>query len=180
MSKTAEIERARLRQQVFLYLAACIRRNEFNAIRSLSVRPEQVRRIANLRANDLVALGELSGPSIQFDIDPVALDAVFLALEAKQARERLIERCLQRDAPRAMMQRYFGLSRQRYAKRKHELGMKEQRGRARQPTESIRDAIHCLWEASQKPRTAATLLDVAVQLEISLRTVWDQLADQLD
>jgi hypothetical protein len=136
-------------------------------------------RIADLRADELVALGELSGPSILFDIDPNVLDDVFVSLEQKQARDCLIERCLQRDAPRAMMQRYFGVSRHRYAKLKSELGIRERRGRTPQPSETTRAEIHRLWETSTKPRTAATLLGVADRLDIPLRIVWDQLVERI-
>lgn len=180
MSSHARIERARLRQQVFLYIATCIRQGLAQDLRPLSIRPDQMRRIANLRANDLVELGELSGPSILFDIDPVALDDVFLALQEKQSRQAVIEQCLRRDAPRAMMQRFFGLSRHRYAKLRRELGLEAERGRSRQPPEKLQAEIHSLWDGSNSPRMAKSLLDIAERLEISLRMVWDELADRVD
>lgn len=180
MSKATKIEQARLRQHVFLYLAGCIRARQNRALRALSIRPDQVRRIAELRTSELLELGETSGPSILFDIDPDVLDRVFVSLKAKKARERLIERCLRRDAPRAMMQRCFGISRQRYARIKRELDIAERRGRSRLPSETTRDEIHRLWDESKIPRTAATLLSIAEHLEISLRTVWGQLANELD
>ena len=65
-------------------------------------------------------------------------------------------------------------------KLKSELGVHDGRGRARQASPSTQGEIHRLWRASKPPRTALTVLKIAEELGISLRPIWDQVADELD
>ena len=165
----------RLTQSVFTYVADCVKDRDEQAIRQLNLRPDQTDRISKMTATDFLRLGDLGKQCITLDIDPVALDEVFRRIEAQRRRTELIERCLHRDAPRAMMQTFFGLARHRYSALRVALSIHAAPGRpARQP-EAIEVRVYETWELRRRAWNAETLLDIAETLDVPLRVVWDQL-----
>jgi Protein of unknown function (DUF2857) len=178
MTERAESEtpkQVRLTQSVFTYVADCLKDRDEQAIRRLRLRPDQMDRLSKMTATDFLRLGELGKECITLDINPEALDEVFRCVEAQRRRMELVERCLRRDAPRAMMKMFFGLARHRYTALRTALSINAAPGRpARQP-ETIEVRLYDAWRVHRLAWTAETLLDIAETLDVPLRVVWDQL-----
>ena len=178
MTERAESEnpkQVRLTQSVFTYVADCLKDRDEQAIRRLRLRPDQMDRLSKMTATDFLRLGELGKECITLDINPEALDEVFRCIEAQRRRMELVERCLRRDAPRAMMKMFFGLARHRYTALRTALSINAAPGRpARQP-ETIEVRLYEAWKVHRLAWTAETLLDIAETLDVPLRVVWDQL-----
>ena len=178
MTERAESEnpkQVRLTQSVFTYVADCLKDRDERAIRGLRLRPDQMDRLSKMTATDFLRLGELGNECITLDINPDALDEVFRCIEAQRRRMELVERCLRRDAPRAMMKMFFGLARHRYTALRTALSIHAAPGRpARQP-ETIELRLYEAWKVHRHAWTAETLLDIAETLDVPLRIVWDGL-----
>jgi len=166
---------ARLVQSVLLYVATCLKNRDHRDFRELRLRPDQAARISNLSAADLVRLAELGSACVSLEIDPEGFDAALECLDRQRDRDALIERCIRRDAPRALMEAFFGLSRHRYSKLRAMLGMPAAAGRRPQPSAAIAQTIYERWTLAGQRWSARRLLEMAEDLDISLRTIWDQL-----
>ena len=128
-----------------------------------------------MTAAEVLRLGELGRQCVTFDIDPEGLDEVFGIIDRQQYREELIERCILRDAPRALMKAFFGLSRHRYSKLRPMLGMPAAVGRYQRPAAAVERQIYERWIACGKSWSAQSLLKIADETDVSLRAVWDKL-----
>ena len=171
-TRTTDPKHVRLAQSMFIYIAACLRDGDARAIRRLRIRPDQTDRLLNMTAKDLLTLAESGIDCVSIDIDPDALDNVFARIERGRCRDELIDQCIKYDAPNAMMQTFFGLSRHRYSRRRSALAMPASAGRTAQPTETVEGAIYKEWQHRGGRWTALQLLEVAESLDISLRVVW--------
>ena len=100
---------------------------------------------------------------------------ISLEIEARQRQETLIGECLMRGAPRAMMTAFFGLSREKYVQLRAAHGIRAGAGRAPTPPPSVEREIYERWIELGSRWSAPTLLQIAVNTEVSLRVIWDQL-----
>jgi hypothetical protein len=173
--KAADPKHIRLVQSMFMYIAACLRDGDAHAIRELRIRPDQTHRLLRMTTTDLLILAESGIDCVSININADALDDVFDRLERGRLREELIDQCIKCDAPRAMMQVFFGLSRHRYSRRRAALAMPVSTGRTAQPTEALEAEIYKRWRDAGGRWTAVQLLEVARSVEVSLRVVWDVL-----
>jgi len=167
--------RMRLVQSTFMYIAACLRDGDVCAIRRLRIRPDQATRLLKMTAAELLTLAESDIECVTIDVNPDALDDLLIRLQHTKSREELIAHCIKRDAPRAMMQAFFGFSRHRYSQCRAAFSVPTSRGRAAKPAESVEANIFKEWSRAGGHWTASQLLEVAETLNISLRTVWDAL-----
>jgi len=173
--KGTDPKHIRLVQSMFMYIAACLRDGDAHSIRRLRIRPDQTHRLLRMTTTDLLTLAEAGMDCVSININADALDDVFDRIERGRLREELIDQCIEYDAPRAMMQTFFGMSRHRYSRRRAALDMPASIGRMPQPTEALQAAIYERWRDAGGRWTAVQLLDVARSVDTSLRTVWDVL-----
>ena len=174
-AKGSDSRHTRLVQSMFMYIAACLRDGDAHTIRQLRIRPDQTHRLLRMTATDLLTLAEAGIDCVSIEINADALDNVFDRIERGRIREELIDQCIKYDAPRAMMQTFFGLSRHRYSRRRAALAMPASSGRTPQPTEALQAEIYQRWSHAGGHWTAVQLLEVARSVGISLRIVWDVL-----
>lgn len=165
----------RLMQSIFTYVASCLKDQDREASRRLRLRPDQMERISQMTTADFLRLSELAKGCVEVDVDPKALDDVFRRIDERRHREALINRCMRADAPREMMSAFFGLSRHRYARLRALHGVPASVGRCPRPTPEIEGRIYDHWKACRQCWCAQTLLEIAEQLDVSLRAVWDQM-----
>ena len=165
----------RLTQSVFTYVADCLKDRDGHAIRRLRLRPDQTDRISKMTATDFLRLGDLGKHCITLDINSDALDEVFRRIEVQRRRTELVERCLRRDAPRAMMKTFFGLARHRYSALRAALSIHAAPGRPARQSETLEVRLYETWKLHRHAWTAETLLAIAETRDIPLRVVWDQL-----
>lgn len=171
---------ARLIQSVFTYIATCLKDRDHRSMRRFRLRADQTERISRMTATDFLRLGEFGSECVTLDVDPEALDEVFRAIDEQRRHEELAERCIRRDAPRAMMQTFFGVSRHRYSKLRTAFGMPPRAGRLARAPEPLEQQIYALWTACGERWTARSLLDIANTLDVSLRIVWRHLSHDRD
>jgi hypothetical protein len=169
------LREVRLMQSVFTYVADCLKDRDERATRRLQLRPDQLERISRMTSTEFLRLGELASECVELAIDPQALDQVFRSIDQQRKRESLIEACIRRGAPRAMMTYFFGLSRHRYARLRRIHGLRAAVGRARNPAPTVERELYERWSARERPWSAQALLEIADELDLSLRVVWDQL-----
>lgn len=173
--KGSDPKRVRLAHSMFMYIAACLRDGDAHTLRRLRIRPDQTHRLLQMTTTDMLTLAEAGIDCVSITINAEALDDVFERIEQGRRREELIDQCLKLDAPRAMMQTFFGLSRHRYTRRRAALGMPVSTGRTAQPTEAIEAEVYERWRESGGYWTAAQLLEIATNAGLSLRIVWSVL-----
>jgi hypothetical protein len=164
---------SRLAQSVFLYIANCLKDGDLRAMARLRLRDDQTLRIGAMPAAEFLRLSELARECVTFDIDPDALDQVFRQIDQRQKRDDLIARCVRQDAPRNMMREFFGLSQHRYTRWRSRLGMPPAAGRHAQPTGATERRIYQAWGSHGRHWSPTGLLEIAEELDISLRVVWD-------
>jgi hypothetical protein len=164
----------RLMQSIFTYVASCLKDQDKDAARRLRLRPDQIERISQMTTADFLRLSELAKGCVEVDVDSKALDDVFRRMDERRHRESLIDRCMRADAPREMMTAFFGLSRHRYARLRALHDVPASVGRCPRPTPEIERRIYEHWQACRQCWSAQTLLEIADQLDVSLRTVWHQ------
>ena len=165
---------SRLTQSVFMYIATCLKEGMTGVVRQSSLRADQTQRIASMTTAEFLRLTEFANTCVTIDIDPDALDKIFEKLGYRSERDDLLLRCMSHDAPREMMRVFFGLSRHYYARLRAATGLPAALGRHPQPSLEIAQGIHSQWVASGKVWSAENLLSIAETLDVSLRTVWDQ------
>lgn len=166
---------ALLMQQFFLYLARLLNEHDGNRMRRLHIRPDQSRRISMMTTADLLLLGNLGGHCIDFEIDEVALDEVLRQLDEKKGQRELINRCIQCDAPKAMMNYFFGMSGRTYSKTRQALNVPARAGRHRVLDEQTSNRIYRLYCERGRQFLPETLLYIAEALETPLRLIWDEI-----
>ncbi len=166
-----------LMQQFFIYLARVINEYDGHKMRRLRIRPDQSLRISRMTTTDLLLLGTLGGHCIDFTINEEALDEVFRQLDRKKGYRELIERCIRTDAPKAMMNYFFGMSSRAYTRTRQALNVPIKAGRHREPDEQLANRVFRLYAESGRQFNAATLLRIAEALDVSLRIVWDEIND---
>jgi hypothetical protein len=165
----------RLTQSVFTYVADCLKDRDHGAIRRLNLRPNHIERLRRLSAMELLRLGELALECLDVAIKPDALDEVLRRLEERQRQEALIAECLTRGAPRAMMTTFFGLPREKYVQLRAAYGIRAGAGRAPTPPAVVERDLYERWIRLGAHWSAPTLLTIAVETDVSLRVIWDQL-----
>jgi hypothetical protein len=175
MAEHNDPTRTRLVQAVFTHIASYLEHLDQRAVQGLQLTSDQALRIAKMPARDFIKLGEFGEECVSTQIDSGALDDLFARIDKELARESLIERCILRDAPRAMMQEFFGLSRHRYTKLRAGFNLPKAAGRWAEATEAEARSIYDSWQALARSRSASTFLHIADALDLSLRTVWQQL-----
>lgn len=164
----------RLMQSIFTYVASCLNDQDREASRRLRLRPDQMERISQMTTADFLRLSELAKGCVEVDVDPKALDDVFRRIDERRHREALINQCMRADAPREMMSAFFGLSRHRYAHLRALHDVPASVGRCPRPSPETERRIYERWQTRRQCWSAQTLLEIAEQLDVSLRTVWDQ------
>jgi hypothetical protein len=174
-SNTDRSRDVRLTQSVFTYVADCLKDRDHGAIRRLKLRPSHIERIQRLSAMELLRLGELALECLDVAINPDALDDVLRRLEERQRKEAVIAECLTRGAPRAMMTTFFGLSREKYVQLRAAYGIRAGAGRAPTPPPIVERDLYERWIRLGAHWSAPTLLTIAVETDVSLRVIWDQL-----
>ena len=174
-SERNDLKHGSLVQSVFMYVASALKEGDGRTMRRLGLRADQTERLSRMTATDLVRLGELGNQCVTLDINGEALDRVFRAIDERREHDELVERCMRRDAPRAMMQEFFGISRHRYSRLRTAIGMAPRRGRHARVFETLDREIYALWLRGGERWTAGSLLDIADTLNVSLRAVWSHL-----
>lgn len=164
---------ARLVQAVFLYISDCIRERDHESVRGLRLSIEQIDKIGRLTATDLVRLGNV-GNLVHLRLDQRALDQALKSIDEERQREELVEHCMRRDAPRAMMKAFFGLSRNEYAKLRSLYGLPASPGRIAHASEPIERRIYREWLANSAAWSPQSLVVIADTLDVSLRLVWNE------
>lgn len=175
MKRRVQTEQRRivgLAQSVFVYLLDCLNDRDGRAMRRFELRPDQIARLRELAAIDVMRLGEFGENVLHVAIDEKALDEALMTVTLERRRRALIERCLRRDAPRAMMSAFFGLSRQRYAAARVDLGLRPTPGRLSRPAEGAEHRVYEAWMSAGRGWTPEILLRIAETLDLSLRVVW--------
>ncbi len=165
----------RLTQSVLTYVADCLKDRDHAAIRRLNLRPNQIERLRRLSAMELLHLGEIALECLEVAIKPEMLDEFLRRLEERQRQEAVIAECLTRGAPRAMMTTFFGLSREKYVQLRAALGIRAGAGRAPTPPAAVERDLYERWIRLGACWSAPTLVTIAVETDVSLRVIWDQL-----
>ena len=168
---------AALMQQFFIYLARVIIEYDGHKMRRLRIRPDQSLRISRMTTADLMLLGTLGGHCIDFSINEKALDEVLRQLDRKKGYRELIDRCIRVDAPKAMMNYFFGMSGRTYTRTRQALNVPIRAGRHREPDEQLANRIFRLYAERGRQFNAETLLHIAEELDVRLRIVWDEIND---
>ena len=163
-----------LMQSFFVYVSRCLQELDSQAIRRLGLRHDQIQRISKMTTQELMHLGSMGGHCLSIKVDASCLDDVLSVLDTRLDHQALVEDCIRHDAPRVMMECFFGLSSRQYTKLRELCGMPPHAGRHKQATPEQASDIFDLWDSHQHGYSARVMLLMAVRLELSLRIVWDE------
>jgi len=107
-------------------------------------------RLRSLPAADLARLSAIKNLKVAIVVDGGSLDYALRTLERLTREGRLLERCVDRQAPRALLAELFGPQAVAFASlHRTRLGERSFRGRPSLPDADTRDHIHTRWHALQ-------------------------------
>ena len=149
-------------------------------VRSIGMSVDQARRMAQLTTADMIRLADRGVGWIQFQIDPELLSEALEELDREADHQSLVHEFIERDASREMMAELFSVPHRQYARLRQSLGLPSGAGRPKEC--SLDDAQHIFdaWTEHGSARNPETLLAIARQLGISLRVIWDEIAQYSD
>ncbi len=168
---------AALMQQFFIYLARVINEYDGNKMRRLHIRLDQSQQLSRMTTADLMLLSTMGGHCIDFSVNEAALDEVLQQIERKKGHRDLIDRCIFMDAPKAMMNYFFGMSGRAYTRTRQALNVPARAGRHREADEQLAARIFHLYSERGRQFNAENLLYMAESLDTSLRMIWDEIND---
>jgi hypothetical protein len=107
-------------------------------------------RLRSLPAADLARLSAIKHLKVAIVVDGGSLDYALRTLERLTREGRLLERCVDQQAPRALLVELFGPQAVAIASlHRMRLGERSFRGRPSLPDADTRDRIHARWHALQ-------------------------------
>jgi hypothetical protein len=141
-------------------------------------------RLRSLPAAELARLSAIKHLKVSIVVDGGSLDYALRTLERLNRERRLLERCVDQQAPRALLTELFGPQAVAFASLyRMRLGEPSFRGRPSLPDPDIRDRIHASWHALEHrfPHLAERYLALAEDYPglslASLHAVVNEFAD---
>ncbi|MGI9449086.1 MAG: STY4526/YPO1902 family pathogenicity island replication protein [Geminicoccaceae bacterium] len=149
-------------------------------VRSMGINAQQARRIATLTTSDMMRLAMRGAPYLRFQFDPDLLDLAIAEIDEEAGEQRLILDFVAHGASRDMMVEFFNVSHRHYARLRQSLGLPSNVGRPKECLPDDAERILTSWENRDMASDPKTLLSIAQDLDLDLRTVWDEIAGYLD
>lgn len=160
---------------VLSYLACNLDVMDPRKARSIGIRPEQAQRITELTASEFMRLASSGIHCLKFEVDSDALDELMQQVDADSERASLRLECVRLGASREMMAEFFGIKRREFARMRQSVGLDPNYGRPRDCSLDDAERIFAAWEKRGCSRDPGALLDMARELDTSLRTIWDEI-----
>lgn len=161
---------------VLSYLACNLTSMDPRKARSIGIRPEQAQRITELTTSEFMRLASLGVHCLRFEVDPDALDELIARLDVESDRAALSLDCVRYGASRDMMAELFGIKRREFARMRQSVGLDPNPGRPQECSLEDAERVLSAWETRGCSREPSTLLDMARELDMSLRMIWDEIA----
>ena len=149
-------------------------------VRSMGISPGQAQRIATLTTADLMRLAARGAPYLRFRVDSDLLDRAIAEIDEEADERALILDFVRHGASRDMMAELFDVSHRQYARLRQSLGLPSNVGRPKECSPDDAERILTSWENRSMARDPNTLLSIARDLDLDLRTVWDEIAHYPD
>jgi hypothetical protein len=145
------LDEPNLRFQALSILVASLERGDLIASREGAVAglDEQLfQRLCSLPASELARLSAIKHLKVAIVVDGGSLEYALRTLERLTRERRLLERCVDQQAPRALLVELFGSQAVAIASlHRMRLGERSFRGRPSLPDPDTRDRIHARWHA---------------------------------
>lgn len=144
-------------------------------VRSMGISPQQAQRIVKLTTADMMRLATAGAPCITFQVDPEQLDRAIATIDHEADQQALIIEFIEQGASREMMAELFDVSHRNFARIRQYLGLPLGTGRPKECSPEDAERIFDAWQDRGSDRSPATILAMARDLDLTLRTIWDEL-----
>jgi hypothetical protein len=162
----------------FRYVLRCLAERDFDAVRRLGIRSDQLNVLQQLRLVDVQHVSTSAHRCLDIRLNHDAFARMIDRLAAVRERDALKQALIDADANLPMMRQLFGMSSREYTARRYKSVASRRSGRPRAPSEVEE---RCVWEAwaARMARRAAPTLSAQDYLalhratnDVPLRTIW--------
>ena len=142
------LDEPHLRFQALSILLARLEQGGLAIAREVGLDEQLFQRLRSLPAAELARLSSIKHLKVAIVVDGSSLDYALRTLERLSRERRLLECCIDRHAPRALLTELFGPQAVTFATlHRMRLGERSFRGRPSLPDPDTRDRIHASWHA---------------------------------
>lgn len=161
-----------------LYVIRCLAEGDLLTLRQMNVSERDIETLRKLNIADLFLVKNFRVHCLNIQLNQAIFHKMLEFMHERRLNENSLQKLLQYDAPRGLVEYYFGLSNREFTQRRRSFEGLTTMGRTKEPNEEETDQLLERWlninnrDESGRLSEPEEYLTLAKELGISVRSIW--------